>query len=84
MELKDKLLASFMAFEKRLILFIEPHELRVMLHKNFENKGSQQKEEAWKYTSLNAILKMIFRFSPKERKTQSNLKTLRSISFTRN
>ena len=67
MELKDKLLSFFfMAFEEKIDTNSELHELKSR-HKNFENKGSQQKREAWKYTSLNAILKNDFRFS-KERK----------------
>ncbi len=67
MELKDKLLASFMAFEEKIDTNSELHELRSHAIKNFENKGfPTKKEEAWKYTSLNAILKNDFSVFPKK------------------
>lgn len=67
MELKDKLLASFMAFEEKIDTHSELHELRSHAIKNFENKGfPTKKEEAWKYTSLNAILKNDFSVFPKK------------------
>jgi Fe-S cluster assembly protein SufD len=67
MELKDKLLASFMAFEEKIDTHSELHEVRSSAIKNFENKGfPTKKEEAWKYTSLNAILKNDFSVFPKK------------------
>ena len=39
MELKDKLLASFMAFEEKIDTHSELHEVRSNAIKNFENKG---------------------------------------------
>jgi len=67
MELKDKLIASFMAFEEKIDAHSELHELRSHAIKNFENKGfPSKKEEAWKYTSLNAILKNDFSVFPKK------------------
>ena len=67
MELKDKLLASFMAFEEKIDTHSELHELRSHAIKNFENKGfPTKKEESWKYTSLNAILKNDFSVFPKK------------------
>ena len=58
MELKEKLLSSFMAFEERIDVQSDLHDVRVQAIKNFENKGfPTKKEEAWKYTSLNSILK---------------------------
>ncbi|HLO74439.1 MAG TPA: Fe-S cluster assembly protein SufD [Flavobacterium sp.] len=67
MELKDKLLASFMAFEEKIDTHSDLHELRSNAIKNFENKGfPTKKEEAWKYTSLNAILKNDFSVFPKK------------------
>lgn len=67
MELKDKLLASFMAFEEKIDTHSELHELRSHAIKNFENKGfPTKKEEAWKYTSLNPILKNDFSVFPKK------------------
>jgi Fe-S cluster assembly protein SufD len=73
MELKDKMLASFMAFEEKIDIQSELHEIRSNAIKNFENKGfPTKKEEAWKYTSLNAILKNDF--SVFRKKIQLNLK----------
>jgi Fe-S cluster assembly protein SufD len=67
MELKDKMLASFMAFEEKIKDNEDLHEVRNQAIKNFENKGfPTKKEEAWKYTSLNAILKNDFSVFPKK------------------
>lgn len=67
MELKEKMLASFMAFEEKLESNDYLHEIRNAAIKNFENKGfPTKKEEAWKYTSLNAILKNDFSVFPKK------------------
>ncbi|WP_426062392.1 Fe-S cluster assembly protein SufD [Flavobacterium sp. DSP2-3-1] len=67
MELKEKLLSSFMAFEERIDVHSELHDVRIVAIKNFENKGfPTKKDEAWKYTSLNAILKNDFTVFPKE------------------
>ena len=67
MELKDKLLASFMAFEEKIKDNEDLHEVRNHAIKNFESKGfPTKKEEAWKYTSLNAILKNDFSVFPKK------------------
>jgi Fe-S cluster assembly protein SufD len=66
MELKEKLLSSFMAFEEQVDVHSELHDLRTEALKNFENKGfPTKKEESWKYTSLNAILKNDFTVFPK-------------------
>ncbi len=70
MELKEKLLSSFMAFEARVDVQTELHDLRTLAIKNFENKGfPTKKDEAWKYTSLNAILKNDFSVFPKNEVT---------------
>jgi Fe-S cluster assembly protein SufD len=67
MELKEKLLSSFMAFEEKIDVHSELHDVRTNAIKNFENKGfPTKKEEAWKYTSLNAILKNDFSVFPKQ------------------
>ena len=56
-----------MAFEERIDVHSELHEVRTVAIKNFENKGfPTKKEEAWKYTSLNAILKNDFSVFPKK------------------
>jgi len=66
MDLKEKLLSSFMAFEERIDVHSELHDVRTAAIKNFENKGfPTKKEESWKYTSLNAILKNDFTVFPK-------------------
>ena len=66
MELKEKLLSSFMAFEEQIDVTSELHDVRTSAIKNFENKGfPTKKEEAWKYTSLNSILKNDFTVFPK-------------------
>ena len=70
MELKEKLLSSFMAFEERIDVTSELHDVRTSAIKNFENKGfPTKKEEAWKYTSLNSILKNDFSVFPKNENT---------------
>jgi Fe-S cluster assembly protein SufD len=67
MELKEKLVSSFMAFEERIDVQSDLHDVRIKALKNFENKGfPTKKEEAWKYTSLNAILKNDFSVFPKQ------------------
>ena len=67
MELKEKLLTSFMAFEEKIDFHPELHEVRSQAIKNFEIKGfPTKKEEAWKYTSLNTILKSDFSVFPKK------------------
>jgi Fe-S cluster assembly protein SufD len=70
MELKEKLLSSFMAFEEQIDVNSDLHEVRTSAIKNFENKGfPSKKEEAWKYTSLNSILKNDFSVFPKNENT---------------
>jgi len=66
MELKDKLLSSFVAFEQGLSEHESLHNIRLEGLKTFENKGFPTKKvEAWKYTSLNSILKNDFSVFPK-------------------
>jgi Fe-S cluster assembly protein SufD len=67
MELKEKLISSFMAFEERVDVHSDLHDLRTQAIKNFETKGfPTKKEEAWKYTSLNSVLKNDFSVFPKK------------------
>ncbi len=55
-----------MAFEERIDVTAELHDIRTSAIKNFENKGfPTKKEEAWKYTSLNSVLKNDFSVFPK-------------------
>lgn len=66
MDLKDKLLSSYMAFEEKFDENSSLHDVRNQAIKNFETKGfPSKKEEAWKYTSLNAVLKNDFSVFPK-------------------
>ncbi len=56
-----------MAFEERVDVTTELHDIRTEALKTFENKGfPTKKEEAWKYTSLNAVLKNDFTVFPKQ------------------
>jgi Fe-S cluster assembly protein SufD len=58
MELKDKLLDSFIAFEEDFALDEELHQKRIDALKIFESKGFPTKKlEGWKYTSLERLLK---------------------------
>ncbi|MFP4844437.1 Fe-S cluster assembly protein SufD [Winogradskyella sp. PE311] len=66
MDLKDKLVSSFMAFENTLNVDSPVHEIRTEAIKAFENEGfPTKKEEAWKYTSLNSVLKHDYSVFPK-------------------
>ena len=62
MELKEKLVSSFIAFENQISLdntFV--HSMRTDALAHFETKGfPEKKEEAWKYTSLKKVLKEDF------------------------
>jgi len=56
-----------MAFEERVDVNADLHNVRTEAIKNFENKGfPTKKDEAWKYTSLNAVLKNDFSVFPKQ------------------
>ena len=70
MELKEKLISSFMAFEERVDVDSTLHDIRINAIKNFETNGfPTKKEEAWKYTSLNSVLKNDFSVFPKNENT---------------
>ena len=60
-----------MAFEEKIAdVNNDLHDIRTSAIKNFENKGfPTKKEEAWKYTSLNAILKNDFSVFAKNENT---------------
>ncbi len=56
-----------MAFEEKVDVTSELHDIRTQAIKSFEAKGfPTKKEEAWKYTSLNAVLKNDFSVFPKQ------------------
>ena len=70
MDLKEKLVSSFMAFEDGLDLDHPVHEERNTAIKNFETKGfPTKKDEAWKYTSLKGLQKVDFSIFPKQETT---------------
>ena len=55
-----------MAFEEQIDVTSQLHDVRTSAIKNCENKGfPTKKEEAWKYTSLNTILKNDYSVFPK-------------------
>jgi len=67
MDLKDKLVSSFLAFEDNVDVDSYVHDVRSEAIKTFEEKGfPSKKEEAWKYTSLNSILKEDYSVFPKQ------------------
>ena len=67
MDLKEKLVSSFMAFENSVDVDTYIHDVRSEAIKIFEEKGFPTKnEEAWKYTSLNSILKQDYSVFPKQ------------------
>lgn len=70
MELKDKLVSSFLAFEAQVDLENDVHIHRNEAIKFFELNGfPSKKEEDWKYTSLNPVLKEDYIIFPKLQKT---------------
>ncbi|WP_223549725.1 Fe-S cluster assembly protein SufD [Aestuariivivens sp. NBU2969] len=67
MDLKEKLLSSFMIFEDRINTNAYVHDVRNDAIKTFEKKGfPSKKDEAWKYTSLNKVLKEDYSVFPKQ------------------
>jgi Fe-S cluster assembly protein SufD len=69
MDLKEKLISSFLAFENQVDTDTFIHNVRNEAIKMFEEKGfPTKKEEAWKYTSLNSVLKHDYSVFP----TQEN------------
>lgn len=67
MDLKEKLISSFMAFEEQVDVDTYVHDIRSGAIKVFEKYGFPDKKlEAWKYTSLNKILKDNYTVFPKQ------------------
>ena len=65
MELKDKIVTSYVAFEDKVDTNSAIHEIRTEALENFEKLGFPTKKlEAWKYTSLNNVLKNDFSLFP--------------------
>ena len=70
MEFKEKLLASHLAFEEGIDLSDPVHQTRLDSLKVFEKKGfPTRKNEAWKYTSLNAMMREDYALFPKAETT---------------
>lgn len=68
MELKEKLIASYIGFEDRADTSDNLHNIRKRAIETFEKTGfPSRKDEEWKYTSLNTLLKTDYSiFSEKE------------------
>ncbi len=67
MDLKEKLVSSFMAFENNVDVTTKVHDIRSEAIKTFEENGFPTKrDEDWKYTSLNKLLKTDFSVFPKQ------------------
>jgi Fe-S cluster assembly protein SufD len=66
MDLKDKLVTSFLAFENQVDVDSNIHDIRTEAIKTFESKGfPTKKDENWKYTSLKGVLKHDYSVFPK-------------------
>lgn len=66
MELKEKILSQYVAFENDVNVNSDIHEIRSKALQNFEEVGFPTKKlEAWKYTSLNSVLNQDYSLFPK-------------------
>ena len=67
--LKDKILSSYVAFENNVNMNSKVHDIRSKAFENFEKLGFPTKKlEAWKYTSLNGLLKNDYSLFPDREK----------------
>jgi Fe-S cluster assembly protein SufD len=67
MNLKEKLVSSFLAFENQVDIDSQVHDIRNEAFKTFEENGfPSKKDEAWKYTSLNSVLRPDYSVFPKQ------------------
>ncbi|WGH74406.1 Fe-S cluster assembly protein SufD [Tenacibaculum tangerinum] len=65
MELREKILSSYVAFEDSVNINSDLHDIRAKAFQNFEKLGFPTKKlEAWKYTSLNSVLKEDYSIFP--------------------
>ncbi len=72
MELKEKLVTSFLAFENKGNLDLDStvHSIRLNAIHNFEKEGfPTKKDEEWKYTNLGPLLKHDFNIFPNVEKS---------------
>lgn len=66
-DLREKLVSSFLAFQSHVDVDHPVHDIRSEAIRNFEIKGfPNRKEEAWKYTSLGKLQKIDFSIFPKK------------------
>ena len=71
MDLKEKLVSSFLAFENKGVLDLDSsvHGIRTSAIQNFEKNGfPTRKDEEWKYTSLRSLLKHDYSLFPSNEK----------------
>ena len=67
MDLKEKLVSSFLAFQNNVDVDHPVHDIRSEAIKNFEINGfPSKKQEAWKYTSLKNLQRVDFSIFPKK------------------
>ena len=67
MELKEKLVSSFVAFEEEMDLNTKVHKIRSKNFDYFEKTGfPSKKNEEWKYTSLDNLIKKNYRIFTKD------------------
>ena len=72
MDLKEKIVSSYVAFEDGVNINSDIHEIRTEAFQNFEKLGFPSKKlESWKYTSLNSILKEDYSIFPNKEKSIS-------------
>lgn len=70
MNLRDKLLSSYVTFQENLGVDNDILDIKDKAIRNFEEKGfPSKKDEAWKYTSLNSLVKNDFSLFPKKEDT---------------
>jgi len=66
MDFQEKLLASHIAFEEEIDLADPIHQVRIDSLETFEAKGfPTRKDEDWKYTSLNTLIRKDYALFPK-------------------
>ena len=67
MNLKEKLISSFIAFENQVDIDSKVHDIRSEAIKIFEEQGfPDKKDESWKYTSLKKAIKENYSVFPKQ------------------
>jgi Fe-S cluster assembly protein SufD len=70
MELKDKIIESYVAFENKVNVNSDIHEIRSEALHTFEKLGFPTKKlEGWKYTSLNSVLNQDYCLFPNKENT---------------